>query len=158
MNITFTAMTQADVAAAAALWHEGWHAGHAAVVPHELMRLRTLESFQDRLGKHIGATRVATQNGTVIGFIILHGDEVYQFYLGQAARGTGAADALMADAEDQLRAAGFKRAWLACTTGNDRAARFYEKSGWSRTRTETLSFETSDGPFPLEIWRYEKAL
>ena len=48
--------------------------------------------------------------------------------------------------------------WLACAIGNDRAARFYEKNGWRRTGTIVNDAETLQGPFPLEVWRYEKAL
>jgi hypothetical protein len=49
-------------------------------------------------------------------------------------------------------------AWLACAIGNARAARFYEKSGWAMARVETVPTETSEGLFPLEVWRYEKRL
>lgn len=158
MKIAFAPLASADIAAVAALWHEGWHAGHAGVVPERLTRLRRLDDFHDRLARHLGQTRVARIGPEIIGFVILHGDELYQFYLARGARGTGAAALLMAEAEARLRATGVRRAWLACTVGNTRAARFYEKSGWLRAATETMSFETADGPFPLEVWRYEKAL
>jgi hypothetical protein len=42
--------------------------------------------------------------------------------------------------------------------GNHRAARFYEKSGWRLAGTVVDPAETSSGPFPLEVWRYEKRL
>jgi GNAT superfamily N-acetyltransferase len=158
MTLRFRPMAPPDLDHTAALWHEGWMVGHAAIVPDALVRLRNLESFRDRLTKHIADTRVATQDGTIIGFAILLEDEIYQFYVGKEARGTGAATALMADAESQLRATGISRAWLACSRGNDRAARFYEKTGWRRMRSKILCFETSAEPFPLEIWRYEKDL
>jgi RimJ/RimL family protein N-acetyltransferase len=48
--------------------------------------------------------------------------------------------------------------WLACAIGNERAARFYEKSGWRRTGTMVSQLETPNGIFPLEVWRYEKRL
>ena len=51
-----------------------------------------------------------------------------------------------------------RRAWLACAIGNDRAARFYEKCGWTRMGTMINEAETSRGPFSLEVWRYEKQL
>jgi len=47
---------------------------------------------------------------------------------------------------------------IACAIGNERAARFYEKHGWRRVGTMVNYAETSDGAFPLEVWRYEKAL
>jgi GNAT superfamily N-acetyltransferase len=85
-------------------------------------------------------------------------DELYQFYVASEARGTGVAAALMADAEAQLAARGIETAWLACAVGNARAARFYEKSGWNLARTMISHLDTVDGPFDLEIWRYEKLL
>jgi ribosomal protein S18 acetylase RimI-like enzyme len=64
----------------------------------------------------------------------------------------------MADAEARLAKHGVETAWLACAIGNDRAARFYEKSGWRLASTEVNLAETSSGPFPVEVWRYEKRL
>ena len=49
-------------------------------------------------------------------------------------------------------------AWLGCAIGNSRAARFYEKSGWHLARSVVEQLETPGGPFPLELWRYEKRL
>jgi RimJ/RimL family protein N-acetyltransferase len=66
--------------------------------------------------------------------------------------------ALLADAEARLSTGGVKVAWLACAVGNERAARFYEKSGWQRAGTEEIDVDTSEGPFSLEIWRFEKPL
>jgi hypothetical protein len=62
----------------------------------------------------------------------------------------------MADAEARLVQAGVETAWLACAIGNARAARFYEKSGWTMARIENVPTETAEGLFPLEVWRYEK--
>jgi len=158
MAIEIHPATEDDLPQAAALWHEGWRDAHASIVPEALTRLRTRESFLERLARDIGTTRIASGDGRVLGFSILRQAEVYQFYVSAEARGTGLAAQLMADAEAQLRRSGTRRAWLACTVGNDRAARFYEKMGWRLERTENMSFETSDGPFPLDVWRYEKAL
>lgn len=143
---------------AVALWHEGWIDAHVQIVPETLTRLRTYDSFLERMTRDIGSTRVATRGGRILGFSILKQDEVYQFYVAPEARGSGLATRLIADAETRLRETGVARAWLACTVGNDRAARFYEKAGWTRARTETLAVETSEGPFHLDIWRYEKSL
>jgi len=65
---------------------------------------------------------------------------------------------LIADAEARLAARGVETAWLACAIGNERAAKFYEKRGWRRAGTMVNHAETSAGPFPLEVWRYEKSL
>ena len=64
----------------------------------------------------------------------------------------------MADAEARLAERGVETAWLACAIGNERAARFYEKSGWRRAGIMVNHADTAEGPFPLEVWRYEKRL
>ena len=140
------------------LWHDGWQDAHAAIVPPGLKRLRTIESFRDRLAAALPITRVAGPAGAPLGFYYLKGDELNQLYVAAEARGTGVARVLMADAEARLRDAGITMAWLACAIGNDRAARFYEKSGWRRAGIVVTHAETSEGPFPLEVWRYEKRL
>jgi GNAT superfamily N-acetyltransferase len=89
---------------------------------------------------------------------MLKDDELYQFYLARQARGTGLAAALIADAEALLAARGVATAWLACAVGNDRAARFYQKSGWTNARTMPNRLETPEGVFDLPVWRYEKRL
>lgn len=158
MTVTFRTMTKADLAAAAALWHEGWHDGHAAICPPALTRQRTEASFRDRLSRDVANARVALRADRVAGFHILKDNELYQFFVAPAERGSGLARLLMQDAETALRMADHDRAWLACTVGNARAARFYEKTGWTRMATERMEFETADGPFALDAWRYEKAL
>jgi hypothetical protein len=47
---------------------------------------------------------------------------------------------------------------LACAIGNEQAARFYEKCGWHRAGTMINNLDTTEGVFPLEVWRYEKRL
>jgi ribosomal protein S18 acetylase RimI-like enzyme len=143
--------------ALARLWHEGWQDAHAAIVPPALARLRTLESFRDRLAA-CADIRAAGPKGAPLGFAVIKDDELYQLFVARAARGTGLAAALTDDAEARLAAAGVRTAWLACTVGNERAARFYEKAGWRRVGTEPYLAETSEGPYRLDVWRYEKAL
>lgn len=142
----------------ARLWHDVWHETHAPLQPAELVRLRTLESFRDRLQAALPDIRVAGPLGAPAGFYVLKGDELCHLFISPAARGTGLAAALVADAEARLAARGVATAWLICATGNNRAARFYEKHGWCLTGTVIHPAETSRGPFPLEQWRYEKQL
>jgi len=138
------------------LWYDGWQDGHAAVVPDALTRARTLEDFAERMSARLADVRVVGPHGAPLGFAMLKGDELHQFYVASEARGTRVAAALMMDAEAQLSARGVETAWLACAVGNARAARFYEKSGWHLARTMISHLDTVDGPFDLEIWRYEK--
>ena len=140
------------------IWFDGWQDAHARIVPAELARLRTLQSFEDRLRAALSGVRVAEVAGTPVGFYLLKGAELYQFYVSSSARGSGIAAVLMGDAEAHLSRKGVHIAWLACAIGNDRAARFYEKRGWSRTATVTDHVEIPGGTFALDVWRYEKSL
>ena len=142
----------------AALWHDGWHDAHARIVPAELTRHRTPGSFRERMRADLRNTRVVVPRDEAVGFYILKGDELYQLYVAAGARGSGAAAALIADAEARLAERGVERAWLACAIGNERAARFYDKSGWERSATMAYRTETSSGVFTLDVWRYEKEL
>jgi GNAT superfamily N-acetyltransferase len=147
-----------EIGQLAKIWFDGWQDAHARIVPAELARLRTLQSFEERLRAAANGVRVAEVVGAAAGFYFLKGAELYQFYVSSNARGSGIAAVLMADAEARLGERGVRTAWLACAIGNDRAARFYEKCGWSRTGTVTDDVEVSGGTFALEVWRYEKTL
>jgi GNAT superfamily N-acetyltransferase len=142
----------------ARLWYDGWQDAHAHILPAALARLRTLDSFRERLHAALPRTRVAGPHGAPDGFSIVKDDELYQLYVAAASRGKGVAVGLIDDAEARLAAAGVTTAWLACAIGNDRAARFYEKRGWLRTGMVVNDVETSEGPFALQVWRYEKSL
>ena len=147
-----------ETGALARLWYDGWQDAHATILPPALARARTRESFAERMAAALADVRVIGPQGTPLGFAMLKGDELNQFYVASEARGAGIAAALMADAETQLSARGVETAWLACAIGNARAARFYEKSGWHLAKTVVNRLDTVDGPFDLEIWRYEKHL
>lgn len=142
----------------AKVWFDGWNDAHARIVPAELARLRTLESFRDRLEAALPHVRVVGPFGAPLGFCIVKDDELYQLFVSAQARGGGIASALMADAEKRLSGSGAGTAWLACAIGNERAAKFYENRGWHRAGTMLNHLETPRGTFLLEVWRYEKAL
>lgn len=131
----------ADMAAVADLWHRGWHDGHAGHVPEGLTAARTLPAFHERTPTRVADTTVAVSgDGELLGFVMVVGDEVEQVFVGAAARGTGLADVLVAEAERQVAAGGHEVAWLAVVAGNARARRFYERCGWR-----------DDGDLPYEV-------
>jgi ribosomal protein S18 acetylase RimI-like enzyme len=142
----------------ATIWDDAWQDAHRDIVPAALIRARTLAGFRARLGDALPGIRVVGQAGAPVGFCIIQHDELYQLFVSAAARGSGVAKALLDDAEMRLAGAGITTAWLACAIGNDRAARFYEKSGWHRAGTIVSHLETIEGTIPLEVWRYEKEL
>ena len=142
----------------AQVWHDAWHDAHARLVPAELTRVRTFANFRRRLAAVLPSVRVIGPLGAPVGFHIVQRDELYQLFVSAAARGTGVARALIDDAEARLVEKGVRTAWLACAIGNERAARFYEKCGWRRVGTVVNHLRTEEGPFDLEVWRYEKTL
>ena len=147
--------TAEDAAQIAALWHVGWHQAHAAIVSSALVASRTLAEFAQRVPPRLPQTYLCCVSDTLAGFFMLDGDELYQFYVADGFHGQGIAAQMMVQVEKTL-APGL--AWLACSVGNARAARFYEKCGWRRVGIETYAVETLKGSLPVEIWRYEKAL
>jgi ribosomal protein S18 acetylase RimI-like enzyme len=156
MHVRNAEHTELD--ALARIGYDGWHESHASIVPAALTRLRTRGNFRSRLEAAIRDVRVVGPSGEPAGFCLVKGDEVYQLFVSAQSRGSGAAAALIGDAEARLFKSGVDRAWLACAIGNERAARFYEKSGWQRAGTMMNHVETSEGTFALEVWRYEKSL
>jgi GNAT superfamily N-acetyltransferase len=148
----------AEIEHLARLWYDGWRDAHVGIVPAELERFRTLESFRERIGAALADVSVIGPVGTPRGFYILKQDELDQLYVSSTSRGTGVAATLIADAEARLLDRGIRTAWLTCAIGNHRAARFYEKHGWRRTGHVISELPTPEGVFPLEVWRYEKPL
>jgi GNAT superfamily N-acetyltransferase len=158
MRIAFETARPGDIPALAALWNSGWHEAHAAIVPSALTKLRTLDSFETRAARHLPATRIARSEGQLLGFSMIRGNELYQLYVDPAARGSGAAQALVQDAEEIIRQAGHDRAILACSIGNERAAQFYRKCGWTCSGEHDEELEVPGGSFTLTVWRFERAL
>ena len=156
MNVR--AAEDAEVDPLARLWYDGWQDAHAAIVPAELTRLRTLESFRQRIQDALPTVRVVGPHGAPVGFCIVKDAELYQLFVSAGSRGSGVATALIADAEARLAASGVETAWLACAIGNARAARFYERQGWCRVGTMVNRLDTSSGEYLLDVWRYEKNL
>lgn len=125
-----------DADAVASIWYPGWRDGHLGLVPEELARARTRESFWSRAPERVGDTTVAVVEGAVAGFVMVVADEVEQVYVGSEHRGTGVAAVLIEQAERLVAENRHPEAWLAVVPGNARARAFYQRAGW-----------TDEGPF-----------
>jgi len=154
MTVTLRAAVAADVDAVASIWYGGWGDGHFGNVPDELVAIRTKESFWERVPAKIPDTTVALVGDEVAGFVMVVGDEVEQVYVSGDHRGSGVADALLAEAARQVKANGHDQAWLAVATGNTRARRFYERSGWIDSEAFDYPAVTDHGPIPVSCHRY----
>jgi GNAT superfamily N-acetyltransferase len=158
LGIRIRKATPADAQAVAAIWHAGWPDGHLGHVPEELVAVRTEESFRQRAAERVADTVIAEVGGAVAGFTMVVDDEVEQVYVHASHRGSGVADALLADAEARIRAAGHARTWLAVVGGNARARRFYERRGWVDDGPLDYPAEGPDGPIDVPAHRYVKDL
>jgi GNAT superfamily N-acetyltransferase len=147
-----------DVEAIARIWHAGWPDGHLGHVPAELARHRGPDQFLSRARERWETTWVCAAGDEPTGFVVVVDDEVEQIYVDSRARGTGAAAALLGRAQDEIRRAGYSRAWLAVVDGNNRARSFYERQGWQNRGPISYPAETEDGPIEVPCRRYEIAL
>ena len=120
--------------------------------------IRDEADFRARAAARIGDVHVAVVDDEVAGFVMTHDDEVEQVYVAASHRGSGVADAVLADAERRIRAAGFDQAWLAVVAGNARARRFYERRGWIDDGPMVYEAPGPDGPIDVPAHRYAKAL
>lgn len=155
--LALRAATPSDAEEVAALWEAGWHDGHRGHVPAELHLHRRTGDFRRRAAERLADTVVATVDGQVAGFVMIHDDEIEQIYVGAEARGHGVADALLRYGE-ALIAAEHDRAWLAVVDGNARARRFYERNGWRDAGPFDYHAATATGSIPVPSRRYQKSL
>ena len=119
-----------DRAAIVEILHHGWHDGHADLVPPEVIPLRTPECIDDIYARSEDTFFVAEEEGRVLGFVAINGDELTKLFIARDARGGGVADRLLAFGELKIAENGFAVAKLLCQVGNGRAERFYAKRGW----------------------------
>lgn len=154
-SYTIRLATAADTDRIARIWHIGWEDGHIGHVPTELLQFRKAEHFLPRVHERIPHTWVAEDAGGIAGFVTVKDDEIEQLFVDRPARGSGVAEMLLRKGEDEIRRAGYARAWLAVVAGNRRARRFYERCGWRDAGAFTYMAETAAGPFAVPSWRYD---
>jgi GNAT superfamily N-acetyltransferase len=157
-NVILRRGEQRDAGAVAEIWRLGWRDGHLGLVPDELVEARTDESFRARASERISEMTVAVAGGAIAGFVLVVGDEVEQVYVSASHRGTGVADVLLSEAEQQVRANEHPKAWLAVVEGNARARAFYERAGWRDEGPFEYSAATADRPVAVPCRRYTKGV
>lgn len=140
----------------AAIWYAGWQDGHLGHVPEELVAIRTKETFWTRAAQRVADTTVLVVGDEIAGFVMVVGAEVEQVYVASSHRGSGIARTLLTEAERQVKAGGHHEAWLAVATGNARARRFYERSGWTDGGAFDYPASVERGTLPIPCHRYLK--
>jgi GNAT superfamily N-acetyltransferase len=156
MTVTLRPARAEDVGAVAAIWYAGWGDGHLGHVPDELVAARTKETFWARAADRVADTTIAVVGDEVAGFVMVVGDEVEQVYVSRDHRGSGVAATLLTEAERQVKANGHSEAWLAVATGNARARRFYERSGWRDGGAFDYPATVGSGSVGVPCHRYVK--
>ncbi|WP_454848648.1 N-acetyltransferase family protein [Rhizobium binxianense] len=143
MVITRAARAE-DHTAIVQLWHQGWHDAHADLVPTEILAFRTPRHFKLWLEQTSDEFYVA-KDQELLGFVSVKDAEVVKLYVSERARGTGVAHSLLSFAEQLLLKKGMTEAELFCTAGNIRAQKFYEREGWSLSRSFDDALWLPDG-------------
>jgi GNAT superfamily N-acetyltransferase len=159
----------ADARAVAEVQLRGWWHAYGDFVDHELLAEHTVESRTERWasilapGERDPTTLVVDAGGRVAGFTAFGAarsadaapglGEVWAIYVDPPAQGAGVGSALLAAAEDGLRAAGFERAMLWVFERNGLARAFYAARGWAPDDPPVLE----DSTWATEI-RYVKDL
>lgn len=135
-------MTKDDLAEIGVLYSESWKAGYKGLLPQDYLDKIVPERWTDR--------NVFLDNGS---FVILNGEriaahvhvrpaaeekmsgrgEIHTMYALPQFWGTGCAGELFDYAVDRLHERGFDKIYLYVLEGNERAARFYKKHGFTPT-------------------------
>jgi len=140
--------TTDDAQAIAEINVRGWRTAYRGVVSDATLDAMSVEDLRTRFtgfmadpGRAATALVAMDDEGRVTGYTsfgtpreapsgLEEVGEVYALYVEPDAWGSGAGRALLRAAEEGLRDAGFRRAFLWVLEENPRARRFYEAAGW----------------------------
>jgi ribosomal protein S18 acetylase RimI-like enzyme len=147
------AATEADAPALAQIQVRGWRWAYADFIAEEDMPVLEERVPVWRELIPTGRVRVFDQDGTVVGFVVVAGDELKALYVEPAAQGAGVGTRLLDDAVARIAANGHARAWLLVYADNAHGRAFYERHGWERVG-ELLG----EGEWRAPGYRYELAL
>lgn len=147
LPVTVRTATVDDARAISVVQVETWRAAYADLMPEALLRrmdvdrnaVRRAETWAQRHRDLRVVDLVAERDGDVVGWASVGPTDqddlpgfgqLFAIYAVAATWSSGVGRALMHEAEQRLRDAGFERACLYVLDGNDRAAGFYERHGW----------------------------
>jgi GNAT superfamily N-acetyltransferase len=147
-----------DVAQIAALYHAVWHETQAPFMPAAECARRDLGFFIERMSRLLLSTLIEERGGAVVAFSAWHGRLLGQIFVAAPHRGSGLAVALMSATETAMMESGVSEGELHCVVGNDRARRFYERTGWSHERTIMEQVAGENGPAEVPFWCMTKVL
>jgi GNAT superfamily N-acetyltransferase len=168
MKVTVRAATRSDTRAITQVRIESWRAAYAGLIDQRVLDAMDLdrEAAQraERWDEYHADPRsielLAEVDGDPAGWASLGpsidddlpGDgQIFAIYARPGFWSAGVGHALLADAEERLRAAGFERAHLWVLEGNERAASFYERHGWREDGTVKDDDGLIRGPHPQTL-------
>lgn len=130
-----------------------WQTAYRGLMPNDVLDGLSIEQREDGWRRiitdpdAIGRTIVADRDGEIVGWASFgpgrdegasEQGELWGLYAHPNAFSTGIGHALISAVEIALREDGFTSAYLWVLDGNDRAARFYERHGWTEDGTVKL--------------------
>lgn len=142
-------LTPEDAPQVVALWHQGWHDAHDALLPAEFLPARGEGFFADRLGAWTGTVLGASVDGDLAAVALVKGTELHQIVVAPRLRGTGLAQRMLSAVEERIVGTGGMECTLLCALGNDRGLRFFERAGFGRTGAKDFTLEGGAGIAPV---------
>lgn len=147
MRATAIRTAAVDDAQGIAIVHvASWQTAYRGLMPNEVLDALSVEQRADGWRQIIsdadapGRTIVADRDGQIVGWASFgpgrdegahERGELWGLYAHPSAFSSGVGHALLSAVEVALRADGYTSAYLWVLDGNDRAARFYERHGWT---------------------------
>jgi GNAT superfamily N-acetyltransferase len=124
------AATEADVAAITDIEARAWRWAYSDFVDPDAMPIADERVERWRAQVATGRVCVFDQDGAVVGYASVDGDQLRSLYVDPAAQGAGVGARLHDDALERVRAGGHALAWLWVFTANAQGRSFYERRGW----------------------------
>lgn len=156
-DIEFRMARDGDIPSLAVVWHDSWHASHAALLPDAAPH-RDLPYFKARIASNLARTMVALDGEDIAGFSGWEGDGIAQVFVAPAHFRRQIGTRLLSTVEAILKSQGHGKIWLHCAEGNEGARALYEKQGWRVEKTFDDEIGTHLGPMPMRTWHMVKQL